>query len=168
MKIIEKIKLIFVEFASKAASVFWKLIKTLIDMLTNTGTTLAEFQSSTTLLVLGWVFLNPWPTLTLLPVYNSMLAVMPEWAWGVACALLGAWQSASNLRHDKKNRRLSAFVIACFFGFLMFLLMMSSARTSPQSPFFGVPTYPVIPFLGIASLTQAFVYLHLSVGKGSK
>jgi hypothetical protein len=139
----------------------------LMDRLTITNTTLAEFQSSVTLLFFAVIFLNPWPTLSRLPVYGSMLYLMPEWGWGVTCLVLGAMQGVVHALRYMTGRIIAAFCSCAFYGFLSVLLAMASSNV-PDSPFFGVPTYPVIPCLAVSSLVQAFVYLRLSLRQDAR
>lgn len=135
-----------------------------IGMLTLTDTTLAEFQSSTTLLFFAFIFLNPWPTLTALPdPYSAMSRVMSEREWGAACLVLGGWQSAANWQRNGTGRKVAAFIACLFFSFISVLLAIVSADVASGPIFFGVPTRPVIPCLLVMSFVQALVYLRLSL-----
>lgn len=135
-----------------------------IGMLTLTDTTLAEFQSSTTLLFFAFIFLNPWPTLTALPdPYSVMSKVMSESGWGVTCLILGGWQSTVNWQRNGTGRKVAAFIACLFYGFLSVLLAIVSADAVGGTGFFGVPTRPVIPCLLVMSFVQALVYLRLSL-----
>ena len=131
---------------------FWRCVA----LLTMTDTTLAEFQSSTTLIAMGVLMLDPWPTLPGLgsrAVQLHMVSLMSEHQWGILFFGFGLLQSIANLARASYPRQLLAFMASCIFG-----LMAALGAISKPAGFF-------LPVFGVAALVQALVYLRVSIAR---
>lgn len=129
------------------------LVDGLIRLLTETDTTLAEFGSSTTLLLCGALLLLPYDALSASPwpLGAAMLSVMSENLWGGLFLGLGIVQSVANLKRNVPWRRRTAFASAAVFGFIGML----GARVRPISLFGAM--------CKVQALVQVLVGLHLGV-----
>jgi hypothetical protein len=131
---------------------FHRLIETVIRLLTETDTTLAEFGSSLTLLLVGVILLQPGAQLSLnVPLFELMRAVMPEPLWALASLTLGCLQSWGNLRDNLRARRWASFSCVFMFGFIAAL----GASVHPLSVLGSV--------MGAHAVVQVIVYLRLGV-----
>lgn len=124
-----------------------------VRRLTVTDTTLAEFQSSTTLLAMAALMLDPWPTLTgvSVPVFQLMMSLTSEHGWGFVFLIVGMLQSAVNLTQHQSGRKVMAFIAAVLWGLLFALGCMAR----PISFF--------VPVCGSACVVQALTYLRLGI-----
>jgi hypothetical protein len=128
-----------------------RLVAALARLITESDTTLAEFWSSTMLVVVGAWLLVPFSpsTFTALPTYRLMSHLAPEWCWGFAAMGLGAVQSFANLTRNRDARRNSAFVNSIFLGFVAMLVFVS------------VPESLMPPLCGTAAFLDGVIFLHL-------
>jgi FtsH-binding integral membrane protein len=128
-----------------------RLIAALARLITESDTTLAEFWSSTMLVVMGAWLLVPFApgTFATLPTYKLMAHMAPEWIWGFAAMGLGAVQSFANLARNRGVRRSAAFVCSIFLGFVAMLVFIS------------VPESLMPPICGVAAFLDGVVFLHL-------
>lgn len=134
---------------------FVETLGAFVRRLTVTDTTLAEFNSSTMLLGMAILMLDPWPTLDAqginIPIFRAMLEIASEHGWGFIFLALGVLQSGANLGGNIALRKIAAFAAAVLWGLLMSL---------------GFVTYPpsfFVPVCGAMCLVQAVVYLRLSL-----
>ena len=152
--------------AFKLSSPITRWLDFLIRMLTETSTTLAEFVSSTTLIFLGLLMLQPFESgyltrevlsQTASPLTNMMLALMRENAWGALFLVFGVFQAVANLSRSFRARRLAAFCCGLLFTFIGLL---------------GVSVRPVSLFgamCKVHAIGQGLVYLTLGVrGSGAR
>jgi hypothetical protein len=131
---------------------FRKLFQQFIKILTTTDTTLAEFASSTTLILIGGVLAQPGAQLTAnTPLFVLMLHVAPEWVWALVLLAVGALQSAGNLVHGMGARRVAAMLSFIAFGFVCVL----GLSVTPLS-ILGAT-------LGVQAFVMGIVYLRLGV-----
>lgn len=125
-------------------------------LLTSTDTTIAEFQSSVTLIVMGLILLASGDQLhAFLPVHAVMLHIMSEPAWGLLFLGIGAAQSLANLLRASYGRKFTAFWSAVTFG----LLALIGASANPPGLAMAVPLFSVF------SITQGIVFLRISVAR---
>lgn len=145
----------FVRFVHRRLPGLFESLGSFVRRLTVTDTTLAEFNSSTMLLGMAVLMLDPWPTLDAsgvnIPIFRAMLSITSEHGWGFFFLSIGALQSAANLADRLALRKLAAFVAATLWG----LLAMLGTMTHPPSFF--------LPVCGSMALVQAAVYLRLGL-----
>lgn len=128
------------------------LFDKLLHLLTVTDTTLFEFCSSTTLVVMGLTLAHPAESLTdTVPLFRLMRYLAPEWAWSAVFLIAGVIQSIANLRLHPKARRLAAG-LACFaFG------TVACCGMAPR------PISLLGMVLGVQAAVDAFVFVRLGV-----
>lgn len=129
-----------------------RMLWNFLSLFTLTDTTLVEFESSTTLILLGVMLLLPGQSLLqTTPFHAILLALLPEPWWGVIALAFGLGQSLANMLRLSWGRKASAFGCACLYGFLAICAL------KVKSIF--------LPFLFTLSLVQAFVYLRITIAR---
>jgi hypothetical protein len=128
------------------------LLAKVLQVLTETDTTLAEFWTST--MLFGWAlfFFDPWPAGSG-TIYFHMAQVLPELVWGILCGALAIVMSYGNVTRTLRFRRVGAFLSSVLFLFVTMIGMAADIHA------LYVPTYAT------NSLVMAVVYLRLSVGE---
>lgn len=126
----------------------------LLALITLTGTTGMEFQSSTTLLALAAFAFSPWTNLDgSIPFQRELLSLLRESTWGVLFFTAGAFQSWANIKRHSRARMIAAFIAASVFGYLAILASM----VSPISLFLSV--------FSAACLSQGMCFLVMSLAR---
>lgn len=133
------------------------ILEKLVALLTDTQTTIAEFQSSLALFLLTKLFWDSSPTLSSLEPYAVMVRVAPEWLWGLVCFVIATFQTIGNLKKRSCIRRVAAFSSSIFAAFVVILIALSDAATPP-----------LVAFCLATSLVQFVVYLRLSLAHDGK
>lgn len=135
----------------KIRDAFWDFLA----LVTATGTTGMEFQSSTTLLLCAAFMFHPETNLSdRIPYQRELLSLAPEVVWGVIFLAVGLVQSYANNRRLSRARMISAFLASSVFGSLAVVAMM----VSPVSFF-------VLAFAGVASLSQGICFIVMSLAR---
>ncbi len=130
------------------------LVERLVALLVRTETSLAEFWSSTLLLVWAAGFFSRAPLPEGNAVHEIAVMVRPiggQLFLGVLCLTVGLAQSIGNLAGYYRLRQLSAFVTAVLYGFLSLL------------GFHAVPTAIFNRTAAVAALVSGIVYLRFSL-----
>ena len=126
----------------------------LLALITATGTTGMEWQSSTTLLALAVFAYDPWTNfIDTVPFQHELLSLMPEPVWGALFLVLGAAQSWANLKRHSRERMVCAFLAASTFGCLSILALL----VQPVSLF--------LPVFFAAAGAQAICFLVMSLAR---
>lgn len=129
-----------------------RIFESLVRLLTETDTTLAEFASSTVCVCVGALLALPTVALTpSVPLFSLMAYCLPEWAWATLFVTVGLAQALGNLFRIRWARRASAFILFTLFGFLGVLGGMAH------------PVSVLGTVFGVHSIVQGIVYLRLGV-----
>jgi hypothetical protein len=127
----------------------------LLALVTSTGTTGMEFQSSTTLLVCSAFMFYPGTNLSsFIPYQRELLSLAPESTWAIAFLVVGLAQAFASFQRVSRVRMISAFFAASVFG----SLAVAAAMASPVSFF-------VLAFAGVAGLSQGICFLVMSLAR---
>lgn len=123
-------------------------LKNFLSLLTLTSTTIAEFQSSTTFLLLGLFLAMPWGELNpSVPYHAELLTIMPETAWVAAFLCLGVAQSVANIGRHSFWRMAMAFVAATSWTYLSILGMLVHPPSLFAPAFVGMALVQALCFL---------------------
>lgn len=127
----------------------------LLALITSTGTTGMEFQSSTTLLVCSAFMFSPITNFSpLIPYQRELLSLAPESTWAIACFVVGLAQALASVQRISRMRMISAFLAASVFG----SFAVAAAMATPMSFF-------VLAFTGVAGISQGVCFLVMSLAR---
>jgi hypothetical protein len=127
----------------------------LLALITSTGTTGMEFQSSMTLLACAAFMFNPAINLSVvIPYQRELLSLAPESTWATAFLVVGLAQSVAGHLRASRMRMISAFLAASVFG----SLAVAAAMVTPCSFF-------VLAFAGVAGISQGICFLVMSLAR---
>ena len=130
---------------------FTEAVWNFLALLTLTHTTLAEFQSSTTLLFMGAWFLLPGPVTS---ANARLVEIMPEAQWGLLFLGVGLCQSVANVFRVSYARQFAAIVATFLFA------------TLASFGFLVRPAWPFAPAVfAAAALVQGLVFVSLSLAR---